>query len=256
MVTPPVPGAGPLPIPGPAIEDRGVSRHESILAPRWSARGLVKVARDATVGDADLRGTVAVGGSLTASTLYLDGRLEVDGSVEVQGPARARGELRAGRVVRAAELDLRGRLDAAESIVSGGRVAVVGALRSRSVAAREAVVDGFVEVPGTVAAGRIELALTDGSRLGALEAEEVRLSGPRPSLVGRVLGHAHEVRVGRVEAARAHLEGVEVAFVRAREITLGPDGHVAIVEGTIVARHPSSHVGPESRTPPPYGLRR
>jgi len=62
--------------------------------------------------------------------------------------------------------------------------------------------------------------------------------------------------VDRIEAESVKLEGVKVAFVRAPQVILGRGCHVTEVDGTIVRRHPSSHVGPESRSLPPYGLRR
>ena len=240
----------------PSVTERGVARHEMVRAERWSVRGTVKVARDVDVGEADLQGTVSVGGAFRAGRLASDGLLEVSGPLQSEGPISGRGELRAGATLRAGDLTRRGRLQVAGAITVDRRIDVTGWLRAASVAAQDVRLDGVIEVSGPVRGASVDLRLRDGSRIGPVEGRTVRLGAHTPNLVDKVLARRVTVTIARVEAESVELEGVDVAFVRAREIVLGRGCHVTAFEGTIVRRHPTSRVGPESRSAPPYGLRR
>ncbi|MGP8078331.1 MAG: hypothetical protein ACLQD8_06965 [Thermoplasmata archaeon] len=240
----------------PPVRERGVSRHESLQTEDWSARGAAKVIHDADVGTADLQGSVSVGGSFRAGRLRWEGRLEVGGALEVREALSARGELRGGSTLRAGDVTLRGRLRLAGAATVDRRIDVTGRMRAASLAAAEFRADGVVEIPGTIRAIGVDLRLRDGSRIGPVEGGTVRIVTHVPNLIDKVLGRTSRVSVARIEADRVELEGVEVAFVRAREITLGPGCQVTALEGTVVRRHPTSRLGPESRSLPPYGLRR
>ncbi|HEY6238897.1 MAG TPA: hypothetical protein VIZ68_06925, partial [Thermoplasmata archaeon] len=92
--------------------------------------------------------------------------------------------------------------------------------------------------------------LAGTSRATTLQADRVvvRRSGFR----GR---HAtFEVRT--IEAKEADLEGVVAEYVRADRIALGPGCQIARIDGEVTRVHASSHVGPVSRSPAPYGLTR
>ena len=60
----------------------------------------------------------------------------------------------------------------------------------------------------------------------------------------------------RIEAETVVLSGVNVGYLRANQIVLGRDSEVTRVDGAIVSCHPTSHVGPVSRSAAPYGLTR
>jgi cytoskeletal protein CcmA (bactofilin family) len=241
---------------GGAISDRGIARHESLDSEQWTLRGAAKVVHDVDVGAGDLDGTVSVGGSLRAETLTSAGRLDVAGAVEVRGTLSGRGEIRGGATLHVGDVTLRGSLQVLGAVSVDRRLEVVGAVRAASLTASELRVEGDVEIPDTVRAAAVDLRLRGGSRVGAVEGGTVRIAGHVPNLLDKALGHHSSVTVGRIEADRAQLEGVHVDLVHAPEIVLGPGCHVTIVEGTVTHRHPTSHVGPESRSPPPYGLRR
>jgi hypothetical protein len=102
----------------------------------------------------------------------------------------------------------------------------------------------------------VDATFREASELGPIEARSVRLRGTLPNLVDKVFFHERKVVVERIDAESVDLAGVEVALVRAPKIVLGRGCHVTTAEGTIVSQHPSSTVGPESKSPPPFGLRR
>lgn len=253
MTTPPrnAPPTGGL---GAPVADAGAARHDSLNAERWTSRGMTKVLREAVVGEAELRGSVGVGGSLRASRLALDGLLEVGGPVEIAGAVSGRGELHGGATLRAGSLGFQGKLRLGGALGVDGAAQLHGWMHVASVTAAELHAQGVVQIPGALRAGTVDLRLRDGSRIGPIEGTNVRVAAPTTSWIGSLVGRSTHVEVFRIEAQRVELSGVEAAFVRAPEIVLGPGCRVTAVEGTIVRRHPTSSLGPESRTPPPYGL--
>lgn len=131
-----------------------------------------------------------------------------------------------------------------------------GVLEAPSVAAGVLSLEGSATVPGEIRAIQVEAELPQASVIGSVVARTVRLHGRVSNLLDKVFFREGRTRVERVEADRVELEGADVRFVRAKEIVLGRESHVTEVEGTIVRRHPSSSVGPEVKSPLPYGLRR
>lgn len=241
---------------GPSVAEHGVSRHDSIDAGTWSARGVAKVLRDATVTVAELRGTVSIGGRLRAERVESFGRLEVHGAMEVTGAVTGGGDLRGGATLHAGDLTWNGSLELAGSISVDRRLDATGELRAPELSAAEFRADGVIMIPGPVRAAVVELRPRDGSQIGSIQGRSVQVRTHVPNFLDQLLGRRSRVTIGRIESDRVELEGVEVDFVHAPEVVLGPGCHVAAVEGTIVRRHPSSRVGPESRSPAPYGLRR
>lgn len=240
----------------PPAVDRGTVRHDGVRTRRWVVRGIAKIAGDVEVGSADLAGTVVVGGRLSAGELSVRGRLDARGVVEVSGRIRSDGGLDAGASVTAGDAQLDGTIRAGGEIAVGAGLRVRGALRCPSLRADGLHLRGSIAVPGTVAATSVDLRLVGDSAIGLVRATDVLLRGPAPNVVRRVLDREVLVTVERVEAQRVRLEAVRVGSVRAPEVVLGPDAHVASVEGKVVRAHPSSHLGPESWSRPPPGLSR
>ncbi len=259
MSTPVAPSAplAPNPAPRPGIlRDRGAVRHDGIEVARWTVNGTSKIAKDATVGDLRIRGLVVVGGRLGAGAVRGEGTLEVVGPIDVAQALSLKGTIRAGASVHAGSLAIAGTLRAAGPLTTDGPASVTGLLEVPSLAAGGAQLQGGARIPGPVAALTVFARLRETSRFGSIVGRSVVLYGRVPNVVDKVFPHAWDVTVDRIEAETVSLEGVDVAFVRAPQVTLGRSCHVTQVEGTIVRQHPSSFVGPESRTPPPYGLRR
>jgi len=245
----------PPPPPG-RIADRGTVRRDSVRAAHWSVVGSAKVTGPVEVGTADVRGTLAVGGKFTADGLRSRGNLEVEGPVEVRGSFSSRGTLRLAGTVRAVDLDLEGVARFAGAVTVDRTCSVRGALHAPSLAVGALRVEGAAHVPGLVRALSVDTTFREASELGRIEARTVRLHGTLPNLVDKVFFHGRTVRVDRIDAESVELSGVEAGLVRAQKIVLGRGCHVTAVEGTVVSRHSSSVVGPESKSPPPYGLRR
>ncbi len=259
MSAPAVPPRSPASVPTPRpgqLRDRGAVRHDTIDVARWTVSGTAKVATDATIGDLRLRGLVSVGGRLRAGTVRGEGTLEVAGPIEVAQSLSLKGTLRANAPVHAGSLTIGGTVRAAGPLTIDGTASVTGLLESPSLAAGAAQLVGGARIPGTVAVPTFFARLRETSRFGPIIGRSVVLYGKVPNVVDKVLFHECDVTVDRIEAETVNLEGVDVRFVRAPQVVLGRYCHVTEVEGTIVRQHPSSFVGPESRTPPPYGLRR
>ena len=250
---PSIPAAAP-PARGPAVSDRGTVAHDELRCERWTVRGVAKVAKDVDVGSADLDGTVVVGGALRAGSVVAVGSLEVRGAVEVGGSLRVDGPLEAGASLHAKEARLRGRNHVAGRVAVEARLEAHGVLHAPSIVCGSFELRGTAVVPEVTVAGVLDAVLDGDGAFGSVLAKELRLRGPVPNLVRRLLAPEPLVTVERIEAQRVSLEGVRVRFVRAAEVVLGRAAHVETVEGRVVRAHPSSRVGPESWSRPPDGL--
>ncbi|HYB77790.1 MAG TPA: hypothetical protein VEE83_03810 [Thermoplasmata archaeon] len=239
------------------LHDTGTVRRDSVAVERWMARGVAKVTGDVRVTEGTLDGTLAVGGRVSAKTLRYQGTVDVTGSVDVQGRLSGSGTLRLGLTLHAQEIDLRGTVRVLGAASVDRAMRVRGVLTAPSLAVGELDVEGEVHIPGpTSATVSVSARLSDDSQFGFVRARSVSLRAKVPNLVEKVLGRRVTVTVDRIEADQVSLEAVDAKFVRSPRITLGRNAHVTEYEGTIVARHPSSRVGFESRSPPPYGLTR
>jgi len=248
-------GTSTTPPGGAEVRDRGIVRLESIRAARWSVDGTAKVARDVDVGDVTSRGALSIGGKLVASTFQGRGSVEVEGPVDVAATLSASGELRAASV-HAGDLEFRGIFRCAGAIRVDRLASFRGSIETAEISAQVLQLEGGARVPGTLRATSVHARLKDSSELGTIVGGSVFVHARVPNIVDRVLLHTCTVTADRIEGEVVDLEGVDVDFVRSPRITLGRDCHVTRLEGTVVRQHPSSHVGPESRSPAPYGLRR
>jgi cytoskeletal protein CcmA (bactofilin family) len=258
-----VPSASPTHPParsGP-IRDRGVVRRDAIRATGWTSDGVAKVLGDVDVVQGSSAGLVSIAGRLLAGTFRARGTLEVLGPVNVREELRVDGTIhffaavRAGAMVSAGTLRCGGDLGVDRAFVGTGSVEMP------SVHTGAFEFTGAAAVPGDLEAmGRVRIGFRGDSRIGSIRAKRVELHGPPtspiPTLWRSVFGGSAAVHVDRIEAESVALSAVDVGFVHAREIDLGPGAHVTALEGTIVRQHPTSRVGPESRTPKPHGLTR
>lgn len=241
---------------GAPLRERGAALHDEVRAETWSARGVTKVVGAVEVGVGELAGTVVVGGTFSARDLSVRGSLEVVGTLTVAGELSLHGSIRAGGAVRAGEAALAGAVRIDGPVEVAGTFVTRGSLAAEAVTAREARLAGSVRVPGEVRAVTVELELGEGSLLGSAVGRSVRAVGPEAGALDRLLGKFRHARIERIEAESVTLEKVEVGAVKAREVVLGRDAHVGWLEATRVRAHPTARVGPESRSPPPPGLRR
>jgi cytoskeletal protein CcmA (bactofilin family) len=239
-----------------SVVDRNASWRESVLAQRWIAKGTAKVAKDVEATSVDLDGVVSVGGQISAGTLRVRGTLEVTGNIFVTESFTVRGAVRAAGTVRAGTFDSRGSFRGAAPLTVDGLASAVGNLEVPSAKSGPLRLAGGARIPGRIDATSVWAELREVSDFGTIVAGSVRFHAKVPTIVDKVRFRAWPVTVERIEAEIVDLQGVEVAHVRAPQIVLGRECHVTAVEGSIVRRHPSSYVGPESRSPLPYGLRR
>ncbi|HXW66763.1 MAG TPA: hypothetical protein VEL82_02640 [Thermoplasmata archaeon] len=244
-----------------AYRDAGAIRRERVRAARWTTSGTAKVTGDVDVGEGRFAGLLSIGGRLVADRVSADGALEVAGALDVHDALAVVGTLRASGTFHAGSVAVRGTLIASSALAVERdlRLTGVGEVPSARVGLLE--LDGGLTIPGEIVSRTsVRGRFRSDSALGEIRAPTVELKGPPPGLVPKLLrkvfGGAARVRVERIDAERADLEAVDVGFLRAGEIVLGAGAQVTAVEGTIVRQHPSAHVGPVSRTPPPHGLSR
>jgi len=222
---------------------------------------MAKVQGDVDVGTGSTTGLVSIGGKLSAGGFRSRGTLEVVGPTEVRELLTLDGTVHLRAAVHAGTLEARGTLRCPADIRVDRALSVTGTFEAPSAHVGLFDLTGSVEIPGDLeAVVSVHARFRGDSRIGALRARSVRLEGPPtaliPTLFRKVFGGSATVWVGRIEADSVTLRAVDVEFVRSPHIILGPGAHVSTVEGTIVRRHPSSRVGPESRSPPPHGLSR
>jgi cytoskeletal protein CcmA (bactofilin family) len=217
---------------------------------------MVKVSGEVDVGDIRLDGTVSISGTILADVVRSRGTLEADGPVTVAGALATDGDFHTGGPVRAAQATLVGTTRIGGDVSVSGVLTLKGQFAAASIHAGEVRADGGLTVPGDIEAVDVDVRMRKDSRFGAIRAKTVRLHRTAPNPVERVFGRSPDPSVTRIEADRVELEGVDVAFVRCPEVILGRDAHITELEGTVVRRHASAHVGPRSVSPPPYGLRR
>lgn len=252
---PPAPSPPSRPRSG-ALRDFGTVRRDSVDADRWTAHGTVKVTADVTLGDGDLEGNVAIAGKVTAATLRSRGSLDVEGAFDVSGIFTGSGDLRAAVTLHAGDMDFRGSVHLGGALSVDRALRVRGALSAPRLTAGAVALEGEAQIAGDLIASAVQARLTNDSSFGLVRARSVRLRGRIPNLVEKVLGRRISVTARRVEADEVELEGIDVQFVHAPKIVLGREAHITEYEGTIVRRHPTGRVGFESRSAPPYGLRR
>jgi hypothetical protein len=257
--TTPAAPAAPSPRPRPRVRelhDSGTIRKESVDADRWVATGLIKVTGDANLGEGKLDGTVSLGGRLSATRVQYRGVFDVDAAVEASESLSGVGSLRVGSTVHTATADLKGTVRVSGALTVDRALTVHGSLVAPSATVGELSLEGDARIPGDLVALRVDAYLKENSSFARVRARSVTLRAKPPNLVEKVFFRRVSVSVARIEADEVELEAVEAKFVRAPKITLGREAHVTEYEGTIVKRHPSSRVGFESKSPPPYGLRR
>jgi cytoskeletal protein CcmA (bactofilin family) len=236
-------------------------RRDSVRAASWTVAGLAKVQGDVDVETGTVEGLLSVGGRLAAGRLRARGTLEAVGVAEVREELAVDGTARFASTVHAGDLDSAGSLRAIGAVTVDRALYVRGSVEAPSIAARVFDLDGSAEVLGDVtAAVTVRGRFRADSRLGSVRANRVELHGPPTALVPTlwrlVFGGNAAVHVERIEAESVELSAVDVDLVHAPAIVLGAGAHVTTVEGTVVRRHPSARVGPESRSPPPHGLSR
>lgn len=259
----PVPAAPPTaPAPPPPLSgqilDHGTARHESVRTHMWATDGSAKVLGNVEVGGADLRGFVTIGGTLTADRVLVRGEVEVVGATAARGALEVRGQYRTLADVSAGDAGLQG------SVHIGGTLRVARLLQSHGeLTVNGSVSAGFFQSKGTIAiqgdldAPRIQATLRGQSHIGTIHGQDVQLLLPTlPPIVRDILPAGASLDIDRIEAKSVRIEGVTVQYIRADRIVVGRHCHVVRYDGEIVSCHRSSHLGPESRSPPPPGLSR
>ncbi len=249
---PPTPSAPPAaPARSGEIHDAGAVRRDSVRALRWTSTGASKILGDVEVDDANLAGLISIRGNVTGGSVAASGTLDIGGFVRLTGTFRTSGTTKITQELRAADLDLAGATSVGGAIAATGRARWKGTLETTAgVTADRVEFEGRAAVDGAVVAKTVDGRLRDDSRIGSIAADTVRLVRPT-----RLFGSGH-LEVLTIEAREAELEGVHAQYVKAEKVILGPGCQVAQVDGTITRQHATSHVGPESKTPRPYGLMR
>jgi cytoskeletal protein CcmA (bactofilin family) len=256
LAKPPSPAAAPrIPRTG-ALQDRGVTRRDSVHALTWTADGTVKVTGEIDVGRGTVSGALSAAGPITADTFACRGALDAGAALTVAGSLTTGSSFHAVGPVHAQQAAFTGMTRIVREVRVDGTLTVKGQFAAPSVRAGEFRADGAVDVPGTLDASSVEVRIRGESRFGTIRARSVRLIRAPPNPIERIFGRPPPTPIVRIEADRVELEGVDVAFVHSPEVILGRGAHVTEIEGTVAHRHASAQVGPRSKSPAPYGLSR
>lgn len=242
--------------PGTTGPPRRSTLYDSVVAPRWSTRGVTKVVGSVEIGQGSLEGWVVVGQKLSAEHLVVRGTLEVLGPLSVRGDLSVHGSLRAGSTAKVGDAALTGTVRCDGPLEVERRLVARGSLLLPTLRAGEAHLAGLVKVADELRAGVVDAELADGSEIGRLLARRVQVTGPYGGFVDRLLGRSRSATIDRIEGETIELERVEVRTVVGRKVVLRRDCHVDTLDAASVQAHPTSRIGPESRSPPPPGLRR
>jgi cytoskeletal protein CcmA (bactofilin family) len=230
---------------------------DSLRVQTWAASGAVKVLGNVEVESATVSGNVSIGGALDAGELRSAGRFDVFDAVRVRTRLQVRGEATLRGSVDAGDLDAAGTVRVTGPVRARGLVHYAGTFElAGPLTAARLVGNGTIQVAGPVEATEVELGLERACRIGSLRADRVRVTR-RTLLPLPIPGFPMPtLTVARIDAKEVELEGVVCEVLQADRITLGPGCRIAHLDGQVVARHSSARVGPESRSPAPYGLTR
>lgn len=257
-VTPPSPA--PAPPRSGAYREVGPVRHQSIHAQRYRLKGTGKILGEVDAEEVVLDGLVSVGASLHASRFTFGGTVDIGGDLTVEEGLEGKGSIVVGGAVRAGSATLGGITRARKDLEITWALSSHGPLEvGGDASAALFSIDGALSIGGTLRAREV-LGQFDGeSHAETVEATHVAL---RPKGFVRLpidlapLRPKGSLTIGRLEADRVELEGVTVHYLKARAVVLGRHCHVTRLEGKLLKRDRTSHVGYESRSPPPPGLSR
>lgn len=248
----PKPPEPPAPLTGD-LQDMGTVRRDSVRSRSWTARGGAKVLGDVEVEAADLQGVVAIRGRVTAARLTVQGNLDVIGTTVARDSMSIDGTMRLGGAVTSGTFRLSGTGKLSAGLKVGGAAHWKGILEvAGDVEAASVEFDGRLRAGGRLVAPTITGRLRHASKVASIQATKIQLT--RPGLLPPLQNGSMEVL--RIDARDASLEGVTAEFAKVEQLIVGPHCHIAQVEGRVLSVHPSSHVGPESRSPKPHGLSR
>jgi cytoskeletal protein CcmA (bactofilin family) len=235
---------------GGTVTDERVAVHSTLRAARWAVHGDSKVLGDVEILDGEVQGLASVKGNLTAARLVVDGTLEVDGETKLGDRLRLDGRGRFGASLAGPDLSLSGSVEVVGSVTASRTLAVSGKLGTGG-----SIQAGSLTFRGRIASGgNWSAASLDGRLAGHSTVEEVQATTVRLRRDG--FRHPGRLTVRRIDARDAYLEGVEAEYLHAERVELGPDCHIAEVEGPIIRQHRSSHVGFEVRSEAPRWLTR
>lgn len=261
MATPPAASAPAPPAAAPPapparsgdLADRGGTVRELVRARSWRIEGPARATKGVDVELLELRGDLAVAGTITADRVDTDGRLSASGAAtgtaawRLLGETRLGGALSVGSLFTKGRLDVRGDLKSVGAVQAEGSLDVLGALSAASLA-----LDGAISATGDVTAPEISLVIRGPSKVANLRGRRIVVHRPAPFWESEPAG----LDVLEIEADEVRLAGVTAQYVRADRVTVGPGCQLTRVDGSIVAQSPRSHVGPQSKSPRPKGLSR
>jgi cytoskeletal protein CcmA (bactofilin family) len=223
-----------------------------LRARTWRSDGAAKILGNVEVEEGETRGVASIRGTLVAARFRAGGTLDVLGDARVAEEIALRGTGRFGASLTADRLTADGTIDIAAALRAKSRVEWTGVLEASDLSAPAVRFRGRARVSGDLVSENLDARLEGGvSRVTVLRARALRVAraGFPPWRRGSLVAE-------RIEAIEAELEGVRAEYVRADRVRVGPDCHLSRVDGRIVRRHRSAHIGPESESEVPPWLTR
>ncbi len=254
--SPPSAPAAAAPAPPPRsgdLVDNGAMVRDGLRARSWRIRGLARSTKDVELDELELRGDLAIDGTLVADRGDVEGHLSTAGEARGSGAWRLSGESRFGGALRVGGLVAKGRVDVRGDLASSGPVRLDGSLDVLGgIEAAGFVADGSLTAVGELHSPEFTLVIRDASKVAALRCPRITVTRPTPPWASE----PPVLDALEIEGKEVRLAGVTARYVKADRLAIGPGCQISEVDGSIVSQSPRSHVGPQVRSPRPKGLTR
>lgn len=201
------------------IAGAGVVTGQPVRTRMFKSAGSARVQGDLEADETKVAGACAFEGGVTTDVFHSSGSVRV---------ART---LTADRVESSGSLEVVADLTADE-IVASGSLKVGGSLRADRLHA-----SGSLVVAGPLVADDVDVELGGSSRVGDVQADEVRVK-----VTGGLFRSRGDLQAGTIQAESVYLEGTTAKLVRGDRVTIGPHCRIQAVEAEELVVHESSEV--------------
>ncbi len=208
-----------------------VALHEPIEQFRCSGAG--KVTSDLIAENVRISGACKIEGRCECEVFLSSGAVKVNKDVQAEefrssGSARIQGDLRAATVTASGMTEVGGNLEA-ETVHVGGVLRVNGWVRAESFESR-----GGFRIGEGLEADTIKILLDDTAQVPVIKGKDivVKRSKRRGAL-----------RTKTIQGDRVSVSGTRAQLVRGRDVRIGPQSRIAVVEADKVEVHETARVG-------------
>jgi cytoskeletal protein CcmA (bactofilin family) len=186
--------------------------------------------------DFRVSGSAQIHGSLECEDARIAGSCDIDGDVKCTD-LRSSGSTRVAGSLRAADVEVSGSLDVAKD-VEATDITASGSLRvAGDVHAQDFRSSGSIRVAGTMKVSDVDIELGGSSKVGAIEAHDVRIR-----MGGGFVRARGDLTADRIVGNDVLIEGTTAALVQGSDVRIGPHCRVEKVIAHELVVHESSEV--------------